>query len=86
MESAMIAEARDIKLQRFRFQQPLARHIIDHEMGEIRLAGDRAERGEFRRREPHHIIGVLLRVGHTIERRLVGRGGPWHGAAELRAR
>src|SRR6478752_2436501 len=36
VEGAVIAEARDIKLQRLRFQQPLARYIVDHEMREIR--------------------------------------------------
>ena len=55
VEGAMVAEARDIEFQRFRFQQPLARHIVDHQMREIRLAGDRAERGEFRRGETHHV-------------------------------
>ena len=52
-------------------------------MGEIRLAGDRAERGEFRRREPHHVVGILLRIGHAVEFGLLGGVRPFHGAAEL---
>src|SRR5450432_1393810 len=83
MERAMIAKARDKKLQGFRFQQPLARHIVDDEMREIRLPGDRTERGEFRRGEAHHVIGVALRIGHAVEPGLLGRPGPFHGSAEL---
>ena len=58
VEGAVVAEAREIKFQRLRLHQPLARHIVDHEMGEIRLAGDRAERGEFGRGETGDVIGV----------------------------
>src|SRR3954470_5846894 len=32
VKRAVIAEARYIELQGFRFQQPLALHIVDHEM------------------------------------------------------
>src|SRR6202035_3654523 len=32
VERTMIAEARDIEFQGFRLQQPLARHVVDHEM------------------------------------------------------
>ena len=83
VERAVVAEARDIEFQGFRLQQPLPRHIVDDEMREIRLAGDRAERGEFRRGEAHQVIGILLRIGHAVEFCLVGGVGPFHGAAEL---
>src|SRR5258707_15102495 len=52
-------------------------------MREIRLAGDRAERGEFRRGEAHHVMGVGLRIGHAVEPGLVGCPGPFHGSTEL---
>ena len=68
----MIAKAREIELERFRLQQPRSRHVIDHEMRKVRLAGDRAQRGEFRRREPRDIIGVFLRIGHAVEFCLLG--------------
>src|SRR4051812_36974340 len=42
VERAVIAETRDIELQRFRLQQPAARYVVDHQMSEIRLSGDRA--------------------------------------------
>src|SRR6185437_16645856 len=67
MESAVIAEARDIELQGFRFQEPLARYIVDHHMREIRLPGNRTERREFRCGETHQIEGVALRIGNAVE-------------------
>src|SRR5271154_3730084 len=42
VERTVIAEARDIEFQRFRLQQPLAGDVIDHEMGEVGLTGNRA--------------------------------------------
>src|SRR5258708_24333557 len=54
-------------------------------MGEIRLAGDRAERGKFRRGEPHHVICIPLRIRHAVEFSFVGRARPRHGATELQA-
>ena len=75
MEGAVIAEAREIELQRFRLDEEAVRHIIDDQMREIRLAGDRAERGEFRRGEARHVMRVRVRVRHAVEQRLIGRGG-----------
>jgi hypothetical protein len=49
MEGAVVAETREIKFQRLRLDQPYGRHVVDHKMREIRLTGDRAKRGEFRR-------------------------------------
>src|SRR5256714_11968522 len=85
MEGAVIAEARDIELQGFGLQQPLTRYIVDHQMREIGLARYRAQRREFRRREPHQVIRIILRIGNAIEPGLFGRVGPFHGAAELQA-
>ena len=36
-------------------------------MREIRLAGDRAERGEFRRGEAGDVVRVRMRIGHAVE-------------------
>ena len=52
-------------------------------MGEIGLAGDRAQRGELGRREPHQIQRARPRVGHIVEHRLGGRGGQGAGLAEV---
>src|SRR5438046_6191996 len=54
-------------------------------MREIGLAGHRAQRREFRRREPHQVIGIVLRIGNAIEPGFAGRVGPFHSAAELQA-
>ena len=52
-------------------------------MREIRLAGDRAQHGEFRRGEACDIVGIRMRVRHAVKLRLIGRGGQPHRAAEL---
>src|SRR6266852_571410 len=52
-------------------------------MREIRLAGDRTDRGEFRHGEAHHEMGVALRIRHVVEPGLVGCPGPFHGSTEL---
>src|SRR5262249_62425177 len=83
MEGAMIAEAIEVKLQRLRFHEPAARHVIDHERGEIRLTSNRRERGKFRKSEARDIIAVQMRIGHPIEHSLVWRCGYGHRAAEL---
>src|SRR5690606_13163598 len=44
-------------------------------MGEIGLAGDRAERGELRRGEAHQIRLALVRVRYADEHGRLGRGG-----------
>ena len=75
VEGAVIAEAVEIKLQRLRLDEPAARHVVDHHDAEVGLAGDRADRGEFRKREPRDVIRVGLRIRHAVEHRLVGRGG-----------
>src|SRR6266849_7678610 len=52
-------------------------------MRELRLAGDRTDRGEFRHGEAHHVMGVALRIRHVVEPGLVGCPGPFHGSTEL---
>ena len=79
VEGAVIAEAVQIKLERFRFHQPSPRHVVDDQSGEIRLAGDRAHRGEFREGEAGDVVRVRMRIGHAVEHRLAGRGGDCAG-------
>jgi hypothetical protein len=86
MERAMVAEARGVELQRLGFDEPADRHEVEHQMREIRLSRHRADRGEFRDREAHQIIGTSLGIGHAIELRLFRRVGPFHRAAELQGR
>src|SRR4051812_5732605 len=35
VKAADVAEAAKIKFERFRFDQPSSRHVVDHEMGKI---------------------------------------------------
>ena len=73
VESAMIAEARQEQLQRLGFDDGFVGRVIDHDMREIRLARNRAQRREFRDRETDQIIDVLMRVLDTLQHGLVGR-------------
>src|SRR4051812_4325060 len=59
VEAADVAEAAEIKFERFRLDQPSSRHVVDHEMGKIGLARDRAKGGKFGRGE----AGDVVRVG-----------------------
>ena len=84
MEAGMVAEAAEEQLQRLRLDDRLARRIVDHQMREIGLAGDRAKRSEFGRGEAHKIERAGARIGHVIEPRFVRRGGQCADFAEVR--
>src|SRR5690606_29517405 len=71
VKGAVIAEGRQVELQRLRFDDPVTRHVIDDEMREIRLSGDRAERGELRRGEADDVRGIRMRIRHSFELGLV---------------
>ncbi len=58
----------EVELQRFAFDQPVARHVVDDEMGEVGLARHRAERGELGRGEAGDVVRVGVRVGDALER------------------
>src|ERR1700691_1162226 len=47
MERAVIAEAHEVKFQRFRFDDPAVGRIVDDEMRKIGLASHRAHRSEL---------------------------------------
>src|SRR5262249_56600946 len=83
MKGAMIAEAVEIEFQRFRFDQPSIRDVINHERGEIRLTRDRAERGKFGKRKARHKIRARMRVAHAIEHRSSGGSRDWCRTAKL---
>ncbi len=79
VEGAVIAKACEIKFQRLRLDQPFARHIVDDEMGKIRLAGDRAERREFRCCEARSIVSIRMRIGTRSSVALSGEAGIGEG-------
>src|SRR5262249_57875659 len=68
---------------RFRFDQEGARHVVDDERGEVRLAGHRTYRRKFREREAGDIVGIGMRIGHAVEYGLVGRSRYRGGPTEL---
>jgi len=72
VESAVIAEAVEIELQRLRFDKETRRYVVNDQMGKIRLPGDRTQSGEFRRGKSRHIIRSGMRVCHAIKDSLVG--------------
>src|SRR5262249_14993363 len=67
VECTVIAEASNVKLQRFRLQEPLARGIVDDEMRKVRLPRDRTDRSELRHGEAHQIVCACLRIGDAVE-------------------
>jgi hypothetical protein len=62
VEAVVVAERAEDS-ERLRFHDGFAGGVVDHQMREIRLAGDRAERGEFGRGEAHEIERAGARVG-----------------------
>ena len=81
----MVAERAEEQLQALALDDRLAGRIVDHQMREVGLAGDRAQRGELGRGEAHQVERARPRVGHIVERRFVGRSGQRAGLAEMRA-
>jgi hypothetical protein len=83
VEGAVVAEAVHVELQGLGFDEPGTRHVIDHQNREVRLSGDRAERGEFRHGEAREVIRVRMRVRHPVELRGFRRIGEGAGMPEL---
>src|SRR5690349_2135448 len=80
----MVAERAEEQLEALRFDYGLLRSIVDDEMREVGLAGDRAQRGKFRRGETHEVERTFPWVRHTVEHRFVRRSGQGAGLAEMR--
>ena len=70
VEGPVIAERGQEQLERLALDDAILRHIVDHQMGEIRLAGDRAEAGEFRRGEADDEIRAGMPARHSFQHRL----------------
>src|SRR5580704_6698020 len=83
VEIAVVAEADEVELERHRFDEPARRHIVDDDDGEIRLARDRAQGGEFGKREARNIRTAGVRVAHAVELCLPRGGRERRRAAEL---
>jgi hypothetical protein len=83
VEGAVVAETAEEELQRLALDQLRARGVVDHQVGEVGLAGDGAQAGEFRRGEAHEIEVARPWIGHGLDHRLVGRARRGDRAAEL---
>src|SRR3546814_1796502 len=83
MEARMIAEGTEEQLQRLGFDDRVARRIIDDEVREIGLAGDRAERREFGGGETDEIGPSRSRIGHVIQGRFFRRRRKRAGRPEM---
>src|SRR5262245_19009615 len=83
MEGAGVTIAAEIEFQRLRFQEPLRRHIVDHEPREIRLTRHRADAGEFRGGEPRKVVGVGMRIANTLQKRRAWGGRHATRSAQL---
>ena len=51
----MVAEGAEEQLEALAFDNSFGRRVVDHQVREIGLAGDRTQRGEFRRGEAHEV-------------------------------
>src|SRR5262245_58048848 len=80
----MIAERVQEQLQGLRLNQPVGRHIVDDQMGEIRLASQRAKGGEFGRSETHEIGRSWMRIGNPLQNGFLRRLRNRDGGAKLR--
>src|SRR5438132_13594427 len=73
VKRGMIAEARQKQFQRFGFDQCFHRAIVDDEMREIGLAGDRTKRGECWRGNADDIVRIRMWIGDARELRVIRR-------------
>ena len=71
MKVAVIAEAKQIELERFTFDQPFIGNVGNADGGKIRLSGNRANAGKFGSNEIDKVIVAGMFVGKRFEN--VGR-------------
>jgi len=76
-ERACVPERMQIKFQGFAFDTFLFRGVANGDSGEVRLAGDGAERGEFGSGESDLVGAAGFRVGKSFQtgQRGIGRDG-----------
>ncbi|OIQ74385.1 hypothetical protein GALL_439660 [mine drainage metagenome] len=68
MERAFVAVAPHIKFEALEFDAFLVGNEVDLETGEIRLAGQRAQTGEFRHLHVDVIVALRAGVGEALQR------------------
>ena len=70
----MVAKRAQEQLERLGFDNRLSGRIVDHQMGKIRLPGDRTERSELRRGKARQIQLAGARIGDIVEHRFLRTG------------
>ena len=83
VEGAVIAETGQIQLQALGLDQPVARRIVDDDVGKVRLGRNRAQAGELRGREPGKVKRPRMGVGHPLQLGRFRTGGLDGVLAEL---
>ena len=75
VEVSVVAETEEIEFQTLRFHHQFAGQVVDADLGEVRLSGDRAEGGKFRTVESHPVVVVRVAVLECFQhlRRIVSR-------------
>src|SRR5690606_30180580 len=72
VEAAVVAERSEEQLEALGLDDRLCRGVIDHQVGEVGLAGHRAQRGELGSGEPDQVERPRAWIGHVVEFRLLG--------------
>lgn len=73
VEVAMVAEAKQIELERLAFDHLDVRNVADVDGRKVRLSGNRAQAGEFRAIEFHEVIPVRMFVVKGLQHTRVVR-------------
>jgi hypothetical protein len=56
-------KGRKEELERFRFDEPVLWHVVDHDMSEVRLSRDCAQDRKFRRGESNDVRALVMGFG-----------------------
>lgn len=71
----MIAKAGQEQFEGLAFHDPFIGNVVNHDMREIRLTGNRTERCKLRRRKADNILLPAFGGGHAFQSGLFGAGG-----------
>lgn len=75
VEDPLISKLLQIEFQALELDACLVRHVSKHQRAKIRLAGFRADRGEFRASDFDGILATGIGVVEALE--LIGEGCSW---------
>lgn len=67
VELAAVAERPDVSLQAFQFNAQAVGHVFNQQVGEVGLAGQRAQAGEFGDVDTHGIIPARFGVVESLK-------------------